>query len=282
MSTAGGFHKALETAKQFGIQTLQLFTKNANQWAGKPLNAEEVSRFRAGLRELNIVAPTAHDSYLINLASPDDALYQRSIEAFLIEVDRAEALGLSYLVMHPGAHITSGEEVGLAKVARALDFILAQRSECAVQVLLETTAGQGSTLGYRFEHLAAIITQMEHGARVGVCLDTCHIFAAGYRLTTAADYRATFAEFDAVIGMGRLKLFHVNDSLKPCGSRVDRHAGLGQGHIGPEAFRLLVNDSRFASLPMILETPKENDAGELMDPVNLARLRGWLELRRTG
>ena len=217
----------------------------------------------------------AHDSYLINLASPDETLYRRSIEAFVIEVNRAEQLGLRYLVMHPGAHVGSGEEAGLVApwpTAAGAEF----HERCPnyrVQVLIETTAGQGSTLGYRFEHLARILSLVAAPERLGVCLDTCHVFAAGYALAPLSEYQATMRAFQKTVGLQRIKAFHVNDSLREQGSRVDRHAHIGRGKLGLEPFRHLVNDPRFRSRPMILETPKEDGATD-MDVVNLAVLRG--------
>jgi deoxyribonuclease-4 len=211
---------------------------------------------------------------LINLASADEKLYRKSIEAFVDELMRAEALGLKYLVTHPGAHIDSGEEYGLRRVAAALDEVHGRCPGLKVKVLLETTAGQGSCLGYRFEHLASILAQVAQPRRIGVCLDTCHVFAAGYALWPAREYQATFRAFQRTIGLKWLKLFHVNDSMKPCNSRVDRHAHIGQGHIGLEPFRLLVNDPRFRRHPMILETPKESETEPDMDATNLAVLRG--------
>lgn len=270
MSIAGGCHNALLAAQAHGCQTVQLFTKNANQWSARPLSEEEIDTFRRLRRQQRLRVTMAHDSYLINLASPDDALYHRSIEAFVDEVARAEALGLTYLVAHPGAHVDSGEEPGLRRVAAALDEVHARCPGYRVRVLLETTAGQGSTLGHRFEHLARILERVADPDRLGVCFDTCHVFAAGYALAPAAEYRATMRAFDRAIGLRRLRAFHVNDSLKPLGSRVDRHAHLGRGHLGEEPFRLLVNDRRFRNRPMVLETPKEDD----MDAVNLAVLRG--------
>jgi deoxyribonuclease-4 len=221
--------------------------------------------------------PLAHDSYLINLASPDQVLYRRSIEAFVIEVQRAERLGLCYLVTHPGAPLDSGEEAGLARVAAALDEVHGRCPAFRVQVLLETTAGQGSSLGHRFEHLARIRSLVADPDRLGVCFDTCHVFAAGYALAPEAEYRATMRAFDRVIGLKRLRAFHLNDSLKPQGSRVDRHAHIGRGCLGLEPFRLLVNDRRFRSRPMVLETPKEDGDNDDMDRVNLEVLRGLVE-----
>lgn len=276
LSIAGGCHKAVELAETFGCQTLQLFTKNASQWQGKPLGDDDVSLFKKAVRRLGLKYVTAHDSYLINLASPDPALYRKSLDAFVDEMQRAERLGLAYLVMHPGAHTTDTPEAGLARVAAALDAAHDRCPGYRLQVLLETTAGQGTTLGHRFEHLAAILQAVKQPRRLGVCLDTCHVFAAGYGLATKADYDATFREFDHVVGLGRLKVFHVNDSVKDRGSRVDRHAGLGKGKIGLDAFRWLVTDERFADRPMILETPKEDGDVKDMDRVNLALLRGFL------
>ena len=232
--------------------------------------------FRRTLRQTRLRQPMAHDCYLTNLASPDDSLYRRSLETFLVELRRVERLGLRYLIMHPGAHMDSGEEAGLERVAAAFDEIHSRSPNCRVSVLLETTAGQGSTLGHRFEHLAHILSHVAEPDRLGVCFDTCHVFAAGYALAPAADYQATMRAFDRTIGLRHLRVFHVNDSLKPQGSRVDRHAHIGRGHLGLEPFRLLVNDRRFRNRPMILETPKEEGEESDMDTVNLATLRGLM------
>lgn len=279
MSVAGGCHNALLAAQKYGCETVQLFTKNNSQWAARPLSDADVGTFRETLAKSGLRFPTAHDCYLINLASPDDGLFRKSIEAFVVEVERSERLGLSYLVTHPGAHLDSGEEVGLARVARALDEVHARCPGYRVQVLLETTAGQGSSLGHRFEHLARIIELVKEPERLGVCLDTCHVFAAGYPLAPEKAYRATMRSFDKIVGIDRLKAFHLNDSAKPFGSRVDRHAHIGQGQLGPEPFRLLVNDRRFRQHPMLLETPKEDKDGADMDAVNLATLRGLVGKR---
>jgi deoxyribonuclease-4 len=276
MSIAGGCHNALIAARDHGFASVQLFTKNSNQWRGKDLTDDEVRLFRRLLRQTKLRYPTAHDSYLINLASPDEALYRKSLEALIDELQRAEALGLRYLVIHPGAFIDSDEEIGLARVARALDEAHARCPGFRVQILLETTAGQGTTLGHRFEHLARILSLVADADRLGVCFDTCHVFAAGYPLAPERDYRATLRTFDRLIGLKRLRVFHVNDSLKPQGSRVDRHAHVGRGCLGLEPFRLLVNDPRFRNRPMLLETPKEGPDGEDMDAVNVATLRGLL------
>jgi deoxyribonuclease-4 len=274
MSIAGGYHQAVLSAQAYGCGTVQLFTKSPNQWAAKPVPADEARVFRRLLRHAKLRLPMAHDSYLINLASPEPELYRRSVEAFVDEMTRAEQLGLAYLVAHPGAHLGDGEAAGLARVAAALDEVHCRCRGYKVKVLLETTAGQGTTLGHRFEHLAAVLGRLAEPGRVAVCLDTCHVFAAGYALAPEREYRATLREFDRVIGLSRLRAFHVNDSLKPHGSRIDRHAHVGQGYLGLEAFRLLVNHPRFRNRPMVLETPKESPENDDMDAVNLAVLRG--------
>jgi deoxyribonuclease-4 len=278
-SIAGGCHQALLAAQALGCDTVQLFTKSTNQWAARELTDAEVALFRRTLKQTRLRLPMAHDCYLINLASPDEALYRRSIESFVIEVQRAERLGLRYLVMHPGSPVGTDEEHGLARVARALDEVHERCPGFRVQVLLETTAGQGSCLGHRFEHLARILALVREPRRLGVCLDTCHVYAAGYALAPEKEYRATLRAFDRTIGLGRLRCFHLNDSQKPLGSRVDRHAHIGRGCLGLEPFRLLVNDPRFRRRPMILETPKEEgDEGD-MDAVNLAVLRSLVNGR---
>jgi deoxyribonuclease-4 len=277
MSIAGGFNQAALDAHAHGSDTLQVFTKAPSQWYGRELTPDEVRLFRRTVRETKLRCPIAHDSYLINLASPDEALYRRSVEAFIDELQRADRLGLRYLVMHPGAPLDSGEEAGLARVAQALDEAHDRTPKARVQVLLETTAGQGSCLGHRFEHLAKILSLIAEPQRVGVCFDTCHVFAAGYALCPEREYRATIRAFDRVIGLKRLRVFHVNDSLREQGSRVDRHAHIGRGRLGLEVFRLLVNDRRFRNRPMILETPKEDGDENDMDAVNLEVLRSLMK-----
>jgi len=286
MSIAGGLHKAIEAAQSFEMDTFQMFTHSPSQWtvvgttgdnwAGKPLPQEDIGTFRKALKKSKLKYPTAHDSYLINLASPDVILYRKSLAAFVDELERAEALGLSYLVTHPGAHVGSGDEAGLKRVAEAIDETHRRCPGFKVKILLEATAGQGSSLGHRFEHLAAILDMVDDSARLGICIDTCHILAAGYALWPEAAYDATFQEFDHIVGIKRIKLFHVNDSKKALGSRVDRHEHLGKGHVGIGPFERLVNDKRFAKLPMILETPKEEGDDKEMDRVNLALLRKLL------
>ena len=283
MSIAGGCHKAIEAALAEGMETVQLFTKNNNRWVGKQLCVEDVDQFSSALAASSLKFPMAHDCYLINLASPDPLLYRKSIDAFVDEVQRAEKLGLAYLVTHPGAPTDGDAEAGLRRVSTALDEVHRQCPGFRVQVLLETTAGQGKALGWRFEELATILEQVADPDRLGVCLDTCHVFAAGYDIRTEETYQQTMSEFDRLIGFDKLRAFHVNDSKKPLGSRVDRHDHLGKGMIGLEAFRLLVNDPRFADRPMVMETPKEDEEGEsTMDKINLATLRSLIGENRTG
>jgi deoxyribonuclease-4 len=202
----------------------------------------------------------AHDSYLINLGSPVAETLRKSLEAFADEMERCELLGIPYLVFHPGSHLGVGEAAGLQRVAASINRVLHQKKGAATQVLLETTAGQGTSLGYRFEQLAAILAEIEVEDRVGVCVDTCHLFAAGYDFRTRAAYDVTFHQLDQVIGLKRVKAFHLNDSKKTLGSRVDRHENIGKGELGLDPFRFLLNDPRFACLPMVLETPGGNDA----------------------
>jgi deoxyribonuclease-4 len=273
LSIAGGYYKALVAAKEHGCQAVQIFTKNNNQWAGKALTAQDIQLFRNHWQGSDLRLSLAHDSYLINLASHDETLWRRSVEAFVIEMQRADAFGLDYLVAHPGTPVDGDEAAGLTRVAQALDEVHRRCRKFRVMVLLETTAGQGNCLGHRFEHLGEIIRLAKSRERLGVCLDTCHVFAAGYPLAPEKDYRATMRTFDRIIGLDRLRAFHLNDSKKPLGSRVDRHAHIGQGCLGLEPFRYLVNDRRFRRHPMILETPKEGPTGEAMDAVNLQALR---------
>ncbi len=274
MSISGGMYRALEHGVRAGCDTIQIFTKNQQQWRAKPLVEQEIERFRAEQQHCGITPVIAHDSYLINLAAPGDELWEKSIAAFSEELDRCAALGIPGLVTHPGAHVGSGEEAGLARVAAALNRLFAAGVGLGVTVLLETTAGQGSSLGYRFEHLARLIELSEQPERLGVCIDTCHIVAAGYNICDPESYAATFAEFDRIVGLDRVKAFHLNDSLKALGSRVDRHTHIGEGFVGIEAFRSLVNDMRFVDIPMILETPKGDDLAE--DIASLAKLRGLI------
>jgi len=305
-SIAGGYYKAVELGRDTGCQIIQIFTKNTNQWRGKPITPEESQQFRDTLVQTGIACPVAHDSYLINLASPNESLWGKSIAAMIDEVQRAGILGIPWVVSHPGAYTTTSESEGLQRIIAALDQVIEQSSRhspSAVRpesetsesgetsgasrtadgtrsvpatvsgILLETTAGQGTTLGWRFEHLAEILSGVKDNARLGVCFDTCHVFAAGYKMSTQAEYRAMMKEFDKVIGTDRIRAFHLNDSVKDCGSRVDRHAHIGLGKIGREPFGWFVRDPRWRDVPMVLETPKAQEDGEDYDVINLRVLR---------
>jgi len=279
MSIAGGLDQAPLRGRQAGCDTIQVFTKSNRQWGARPLSDREVEAFKANLAATGIGPVVAHDCYLLNLAAPRAALWRKSVAAFRVELERAERLGIPYLVTHPGAHLGRGEADGIARVAEALNLLHAALPSARVQVLLETTAGQGSSLGYRFEQLAAILAAVERADRLGVCLDTCHVFAAGYDIRSAEGYRRTLWELDACVGLRRLKAIHLNDSVQGLGSRVDRHAHIGVGRLGLEAFRLILNDRRLRRVPMVLETPKDDDFVRA-DRRNLGRLRRLI--RRSG
>lgn len=276
LSMAGGHDRAVRAAARLGMETVQVFTKSNNQWRAAPLTEAHIAAWKAALAETGVSEPVAHASYLINLGSPDDALWEKSIAALVVEIERGEALGIADLVMHPGAHVGSGEDTGLSRIAAGLDEAHQRTRGVELRVALETTAGQGSCLGHRFEHLGRIIDAVAEPERLSVCGDTCHIFAAGYPLGSPSEYDETMAALVAAVGEGRVRVWHLNDSQKKLGSRVDRHAGIGAGHLGIEPFRHLVNDPRFRDVPMILETPKgdDGDDGTNLDAVNLATLRG--------
>lgn len=271
MPTAGGLHKALLGGKEIGCTAVQLFTGSPRQWSHPPLEAVAIATFREAQEQTDIPFMVAHDSYLINLAAPDPLLLEKSRNAFRKELDRAEQLGIPWVVTHMGAHLGQGEAEATARLIESLKQILDEtdRAGYRVGVALETTAGQGTGLGWRFEQLGEILQGVGEHLRLGVCLDTCHVFAAGYDLRTAETYTQTWARFAEIVGLDRLKVIHVNDSKKPLGSRVDRHDHLGVGEIGSEAFARLVNDPRLCGIPMIVETP---DA-ETMHTVNLQLLR---------
>lgn len=281
MSIAGGMPLAVERAASVGATALQVFVKSSNQWGARPFVAGETEAFRAAARAADLSRHTvAHASYLINLASPDDALWRRSVESLGEELERCSALGIPFLVVHPGSHVGTGAGKGLDRVARAVDASFGARPVKGIRpaavskdlaVLLEVTAGQGSTLGSTFEELAAILGRAAAASRLGVCFDTCHALAAGYEFRDARSYRETFRDFDRIVGIARLKAFHLNDSKGGLGSRLDRHEHIGRGQVGLEAFRLILGDPRFRGLPMLLETPKGEDLAE--DRENLAILR---------
>jgi deoxyribonuclease-4 len=275
MPTSGGLYKAFGHGERVGCDTIQIFSKNQQQWRGKPLLDQDIAQFRAEQQRTGFEPLIVHDSYLINLASPKDDLWEKSIAAFADELERCAALDIPYLVTHPGAHTGAGEEAGLRREADALNRLFEAGTGGDTMVLLETTAGQGTCLGYRFEHLATLIELVGQPERIGVCVDTGHLLAAGYDIRTAEACAATFAEFDGVVGIERIKAFHLNDSQKEQGSRVDRHSHIGAGFVGLEGFRAIVNDPRFAQIPMILETPKGDDLAE--DIENLAKLRSLMQ-----
>lgn len=256
MSVAGGVANAVDRAVLHGCESLQIFTKNSRQLHGRPLDPADVRRFRRRIDETGIAPAVSHASYLINLATASPALRPPTLAAFIDEFDRAHALGLLGVVIHPGVCTTGTEDDGLALIADAIRTAFEARPRRTTMVLLEHTAGQGRTLGYRFEHLAAVIAQLNGTPQVGVCLDTCHLVASGYDIVSETGYRDTFAEFDRLVGVDRLKVFHGNDSKRPCGSRVDRHEHIGQGCLGLEPFRRLLHDRRFSHLPMLIETEK--------------------------
>lgn len=273
LSIAGGYHRAVEAAAELRMQVVQLFTKNNNQWNAKPITDAEADAFRQALQRTGISHPLSHDSYLINLGSSDSTLWNRSVDAFTVELERASQLAIPNVVMHPGAATGSTEAEALAQVIAALREALRRTTGSNVRVLVETTAGQGTSLGWRFEHLAQIFQGVQAPERLGVCVDTCHVVAAGYSLDPQAGYDETFDTFDRLVGVRQIQAFHLNDSKKPLGSRVDRHAHLGEGYLGWGPFWRLMNDARFQHLPMYLETPKEDRDGEPMDAINLRGLQ---------
>jgi len=282
MSVAGGLPRAVERAVVHRCEALQIFAKNANQWRGREIPRAEIREFRARLKAAGIGPVVSHASYLINLASTNPLLRRQSLEAMADEIDRAEALGLLGVVLHPGAYTVGSEAEGLTLIAGALLDLLRARKRGKTMVLLENTAGQGTTLGATFEQLASIIAKMNDHRRVGVCLDTCHLLASGYDIGSPEGYASTFTQFGRVVGFGRLQAFHLNDSKRPLNSRVDRHEHIGQGHLGLEPFRRIVNDRRFRHLPMLLETPKGEGkatgpiAIDPLDEQNLNTLRGLI------
>jgi deoxyribonuclease-4 len=275
MSIAGGIHLALDRGVEAGCGVIQVFTQNPSQWRGKAVSDADALLFRekravSGLNEI-----ISHDIYLINLGAPPGEIRDKSLAGFREELVRCAGLGITRIVMHPGAHTGDGEETGLGRIIEAFDQLFPAVPEYSGKVLLEITAGQGSNVGYCFEHLRAIIDGSSFSDRFGVCFDTCHAFAAGYDIKSADGYRKTFDDFDRIIGLDRLLAFHVNDSKKGLSSRVDRHEHIGAGALGLEPFRMLMNDPRFTNIPKILETPKGDN--EEMDAVNLKTLRDLVE-----
>ena len=274
MSISGGLHLAIDRAVAAGCGVLQIFTRNSNQWKGKPVSIEDAALFREKFKESGLHEVVSHDIYLINLASPPGEIRDKSLAAFRDELETCVRLGIRKIVMHPGSHLAHPPETGLARVVDAFDQLLGEAPQFEGMVLVETTAGQGTNLGRSFEELGAIISGSKFPEKFGVCFDTCHTFAAGYDIVTEDGYAETMAQFDRIIGLERLQCFHLNDSKKGLGSRVDRHEHIGQGELGLNPFRFILNDHRFTKVPKILETPKgDNDE---MDIANLEILRGLL------
>ena len=275
MSISGGLYLAPGRGKVAGCGVIQVFTQNSNQWRGKMPTDSDVALFREQWEEAGLHEVVSHDIYLVNLGAAPGEVRDKSLAAFREEMERCARLGINKIVMHPGSHLGDGIERGIARIVEAFDFLIAATPDYRGKVLLETTAGQGTNLGYTFEQLRSIIDGTAFPGRFAVCFDTCHTYAAGYDITTEDGYRAVFAEFDRIIGLDRLHCFHFNDSKKGLGCRVDRHEHIGQGSMGLSGFRYLMNDSRFTAIPKILETPKgDNDE---MDSVNLGRLRDLVE-----
>lgn len=272
-SVAGGLEKSFARIIQVGGESLQIFTRNQRQWKAAPVTDDEAASFQQAWQQADSMPVASHASYLINLGSSKVEQAEKSIAAFADELERCARLGIAFAVFHPGSHGGDGVETGLGNVSRHLDLVIERAGDLAapVTVLLETTAGQGTALGYRFEELAEILEHCKYPERLGVCVDTCHIFAAGYDIRSREAYEATFAEFDRLIGVEQIRFFHLNDSKKDLGSRVDRHEHIGKGHIGLDGFRFLMSDSRFSHHPMTLETPKGKELTE--DRENLAVLR---------
>jgi deoxyribonuclease-4 len=271
MSVAGGLHTAFERGTRIGCTTMQIFVKNANTWAAKPLTPEAVASYKAAEANATITPVIAHAAYLINLCARADDVLRKSRAGLADELARCSMLGVAGLVVHPGAHMGAGEADGLARIAESLNTIHAALPDASTSILLETTAGQGTTLGYRFEHLRHIIERVDEAQRVGVCLDTCHLFAAGYPIHTEEGWERTMGELDDVVGLEKVVAVHVNDSRRELGSRVDRHDHIGRGRLGETAFRMVMNDPRLRGVPKILETEKSEDMHE--DVENMTRLR---------
>jgi deoxyribonuclease-4 len=275
MSIAGGLHLAIDRAVAAGCSVLQIFTRNSNQWKGKPVSEADAALFRDKFAASSLHEIISHDIYLINLAAPPGETRDKSLAAFRDELDTCARLGIRKVVMHPGSHLTDSPEVGLARVVAAFDQLFSEVPQFDGQVLIETTAGQGSNLGRTFEELKTIISGSKFPQKFGVCFDTCHTFAAGYDTATEEGYADTMAQFDRLIGLDLLQCFHFNDSKKGLGSRVDRHEHIGQGALGLNPFRFILNDPRFTKIPKILETPKGDN--EEMDGINLGILRGLVK-----
>ena len=274
MSIAGGLHLAFTRIQEVQGESLQIFLSNQRQWRTVPLTSQMVEDFRQQWKENGYMPVAAHDSYLINLAAPDPTTLEKSVAAFADELERAAALEIPFLITHPGSHRGAGVEAGLERFVENMDRAIIRSKTSTVMVLIENTAGQGTNLGSTFEEISFIISKSRYGEGLGVCFDTSHAFAAGYDIRTRVTYEDTLSRFDQIVGLEKLKFFHINDSKRPLGSRVDRHEHIGKGKIGLAGFRLLLNDPRFQHYPMVLETPKGKELKE--DKENLRVLRSLI------
>ncbi len=274
VSIAGGVSESIGRGKTIGCDCIQIFTKSSRQWKSKPYTEEEIAAFRRNLRESEIGCVVAHDSYLVNLGAPDEALRKKSVAGFIDEFERCEALGVPWLVAHPGSHVGSGEEVGIRTIAKSIDEAHKACAGFAVKVALEITAGQGSNLGCSFQQMGRIFNSVKENDRLRLCFDTEHAFAAGYDISSEEGYQRTFSELDEHIGIERIVAFHLNDSLKPLHSRVDRHEHIGKGHLGTKTFARLLPDARVFGIPMCLETEPGPEMRDIS--ADLVTLRGLL------
>jgi deoxyribonuclease IV len=271
VSIAGGVYNCFATAEMLGCDTIQIFVKSSSQWESKPLSINDIEKFHEEQRRTGITPVIAHAAYLSNLASPNPELLTKSREAFLEEINRCDRLEIPNIVIHPGSHKDSGEQTGIDTIIDSINWLVDHTPDYRVKITLETTAGQGASLGHRFEHFAEIIDRVDDPDRLAVCFDTCHVFVAGYNLATSEGFTQTWADFERIIGIDKLAVIHLNDTGKGLGSKVDRHEHIGQGQIGQRAFRLMMQDKRFRKIPKILETPKGEDGR--MDLANLALLK---------
>ncbi len=273
ISISGGMEKALFKGKRLGCEVVQIFTHNTSSWYMKPISSEQLELFEKAKKETKVIPVSVHVGYLINLASFEDKIWKNSVNALKKEIQRAELLGIPYVVMHPGAHKGVGEKEGIKRISEGLKEVISETSQ-KTKILLETTAGQGTSIGYRFEHLSEIMERVNSPNRMGICLDTCHIFSAGYDFRTKEQYEALIRELERIIGIDYVFLIHINDSKKECGSRVDRHMHIGKGKIGEKGLAYFLKDNRFKEVPFIIETPKEKyGKGIDYDIINLQRLK---------
>ncbi|MCL5034886.1 MAG: deoxyribonuclease IV [Bacteroidetes bacterium] len=275
MSVAGGLYTAFERAERVACTAVQIFTKNSNQWNDPVISSDDVLKYREAKNKSKVELVVSHDSYLINLCGAGELLLNKSRTAFIQEIERCSLLGIKYMILHPGAHTIMDRREAVGLVADSVNYAHSSTADADVVTLIETTAGQGTNVGSSFDEIAEMLSLIRNKKRVGVCIDTCHIFAAGYDIRTKETYEATMNEFERVVGFDLLHAVHLNDAKKPLGSRVDRHEHIGKGQIGKAGFRLIMNDERFESVPKILETPKGED-GFAMDMVNLKLLRSFI------